>query len=231
MAASGLISSYLAYGTHASRPVTPNVGTGVTSLYYETDTTNTFAWSGSAWVQVNSAGGGAGAMTQIADVNLTGGSQATISFSSIAGTYNHLLLKWSLRTTSVNNLDKFTVQFNGDTGANYQSVGQIGGTTDTGLGVTDSANSSATIPLGRTGGGTSTTSAFGIGESFLNDYANTNKHKSFRSNDQSPYDATHTYNGIWSGRWANTAAITSILITPAAGSFAQYSRVTLYGII
>lgn len=45
-------------GTHASRPATPSVPTGGTSIYYETDTTNTFAWSGSAWVQINGTGGG-----------------------------------------------------------------------------------------------------------------------------------------------------------------------------
>lgn len=59
MASSTLITDYLAEGTHAARPVTPNVPTGGTALYYETDTTNTFAWSGAAWVQINGGGGGA----------------------------------------------------------------------------------------------------------------------------------------------------------------------------
>lgn len=56
-ATSTLITDYIAEGTHAARPTTPNVPAGASSLYYETDTSNTFAWSGSAWVQVN---GGAG---------------------------------------------------------------------------------------------------------------------------------------------------------------------------
>lgn len=58
MATSTLITDYLGVGTHAARPATPNVPTGVTALYYETDTTNTFAWTGAAWVQINGAGGG-----------------------------------------------------------------------------------------------------------------------------------------------------------------------------
>lgn len=58
MATSTLITDYLGEGTHAARPASPNVPTGATALYYETDTTNTFAWSGAAWVQINGAGGG-----------------------------------------------------------------------------------------------------------------------------------------------------------------------------
>lgn len=53
-----LISSYLGVGTHAARPTSPSVQSGETAFYYETDTTNTFVWTGSAWVQVNGGGGG-----------------------------------------------------------------------------------------------------------------------------------------------------------------------------
>lgn len=58
MATSTLITDYMGVGTHAARPASPNVPTGVTAIYYETDTTNTFAWTGAAWVQINGAGGG-----------------------------------------------------------------------------------------------------------------------------------------------------------------------------
>jgi hypothetical protein len=67
MVASTLITDYLGVGTHAARPATPNIPTGGTALYYETDTTNTFAWSGSAWVQINAAGGGLTAPALVQD--------------------------------------------------------------------------------------------------------------------------------------------------------------------
>jgi hypothetical protein len=52
------IQNYVGAGTHAARPATPSVPTGGSALYYETDTTNTFVWTGAAWVQVNGGGGG-----------------------------------------------------------------------------------------------------------------------------------------------------------------------------
>lgn len=60
MTTSTLITDYLGEGLHAARPATPNIPAGGTAIYYETDTTNTFAWSGSAWVQINGTGGGGG---------------------------------------------------------------------------------------------------------------------------------------------------------------------------
>ena len=64
MANSTLIKDYLGVGTLAARPVTPPVAAGVAAFYFATDNTNTYVWSGSAWVQVNVAG--ATAVTLIA---------------------------------------------------------------------------------------------------------------------------------------------------------------------
>lgn len=57
MVASTLITDYFAEGLHSARPATPNIPTGATAIYYETDSLNTFAWSGSAWIQINGGGG------------------------------------------------------------------------------------------------------------------------------------------------------------------------------
>lgn len=56
------LNRFLARGTNAQRlaftpdPPTPASGPSPTYLWYETDTGNTYAWDGSAWDQVNSAG-------------------------------------------------------------------------------------------------------------------------------------------------------------------------------
>lgn len=80
MATSQLVKDYIGYGTHANRPATPNTGTGVAPVYYETDTTHTFVWTGSAWTQVD---GGSGAFagevsgTDFKATGLTGAATAT----------------------------------------------------------------------------------------------------------------------------------------------------------
>lgn len=56
MTSSTIITDYTGHGTHAARPATPNIPAGATALYYETDTTNTFVWTGSAWTQINGGG-------------------------------------------------------------------------------------------------------------------------------------------------------------------------------
>lgn len=64
MTASSQITDYISKGTHAARPATPNVPSGCSALYYETDTTNAFIWTGSAWAQLNGGGGG-GSLTLV----------------------------------------------------------------------------------------------------------------------------------------------------------------------
>jgi hypothetical protein len=58
MASSTSILDYVGRGLHSARPTTPPIAAGATAVYYETDTTNTFIWTGTAWVQVNGGGGG-----------------------------------------------------------------------------------------------------------------------------------------------------------------------------
>jgi hypothetical protein len=62
MASATTILTYLAEGTHASRPATPNLPAGGLAIYYETDTAHTFLYdlSTSSWIQITSGGGGGG---------------------------------------------------------------------------------------------------------------------------------------------------------------------------
>ncbi len=54
-----LVGDYVGRGLIANRPATPNIGTTTTALYYATDTTNFYYWSGSAWVLFATGGSGA----------------------------------------------------------------------------------------------------------------------------------------------------------------------------
>lgn len=95
-ATSTLITDYMGVGLHSARPATPNVPTGCTALYYETDSTNTFAWSGSAWVQINGTGGPVIVQT----ASNAGGSGITGATFGVAPTNGNLLIAFFLNNTS-----------------------------------------------------------------------------------------------------------------------------------
>lgn len=160
-------------------------------------------------------------MEPIATTLLGVGGSATITFSNIPNTYKHLQIRYINTTSTVNqNLD---FQFNGDTGSNYAWHRLLG---DGASAIADSTASTTVMRIGRSGGN-STSFAGGIFD--VLDYANTSKYKTART----LYGTDQNGSGLIflsSGLWQNTAAVTSITITPAAGSFSQYSRFSLYGI-
>lgn len=98
MATSTIITDYIAEGTHAARPATPNIPTGASSIYYETDTTNTFAWSGSAWVQIN--GAGIPTTPTIVQTGSNSGASITGVTLSAAPTNGNLLVSFSTNGSS-----------------------------------------------------------------------------------------------------------------------------------
>lgn len=59
MTASTLITDYIAYGLLSARPTTPPVASGVSSMYYATDTTTLYIWDGT-WNIAGAAAGGEG---------------------------------------------------------------------------------------------------------------------------------------------------------------------------
>jgi hypothetical protein len=77
MASSALITDYLGSGTHAERPATPNIPATGTAFYYETDTTDTFGWTGSAWVQNLGTTGATGPAGPTGATGATGPTGAT----------------------------------------------------------------------------------------------------------------------------------------------------------
>jgi hypothetical protein len=60
----------------------------------------------------------------------------------------------------------------------------------------------------------------------LMDYSTTNKHKTSLIRGDTASIKTYQF----TSRWANTAAVTQVVFTPAAGSFAVGSSFALYGV-
>lgn len=170
---------------------------------------------------VISAVGGSGAVTLIKEV-VTSGSQSTITFSSIPGTYRDLIIVIRGHASAAVNV---LARFNSDTGANYQwEFGRVNNATFSGLGqVAQTTIGLATLP-------TASTHAGG-GRAIIYNYRDTNFFKYYTSESgRSDGTTAATQNrDFYSGEWLNTAAITQIDILLSSGNFSDNSVVSLYG--
>ena len=160
----------------------------------------------------------------IATNTVGAGGASSITFSSIPSTYTHLQIRISELNTSSTASD-LKITFNSDTGSNYtQHYGVYGSGTGT-------AGSAATTPAAYLPGalmGSTTAPAASIVD--ILDYTNTNKYTTVRGLCGVDINGAGGYIFFNSGAWLNTAAITSITLTPYAGTIQQYSSAALYGI-
>lgn len=160
-----------------------------------------------------------------------GADQQNVNISSIpTGTYKHLRLIVVGRSDAALTADNLTMQFNGVTGAFYDSQYlYANNTTVTAAGVAgDTLPYAGVLPAAN---GTRT-SAGGIVDIIIGNYAGTKFEKSAFCN-TGLVDSTVGNNYLWNSivAWRNTAAITSIKVFPRTGGakFKAGTRVTLYG--
>lgn len=145
---------------------------------------------------------------------------ASVSFSSISGSYTDLVLivsAWHETTGS-----QVALRFNGDTGSNYSYTRLLGnGTTAS----SERDTNKSTIFLGYVNN-TATAPNFIC---HIQNYANTTTYKTTLNR----FNTTGNYGNLGAtvGLWRSTSAITSMSISAAdGGNFASGSTFTLYGI-
>jgi hypothetical protein len=148
------------------------------------------------------------------------GGAASISFTSIPGTYTDLKILYSLRnlTTSVIS----DIQFNG-LSTNLSSRLLLGNS-----GTASSVTSATTLRNYGANASDYTASAFSNMEVYIPNYAGS-RNKSV-SIDFVTENNGLTYLGFSAGLWASTAAITQVTLTCSGANAAQYSSASLYGI-
>jgi len=146
-----------------------------------------------------------------------GSAAASVTFSSISGSYTDLVIIFNGQFSSA--ARQIAVQFNSDTGSNYSGTA-LGGTGSVAESYRDI--NKTLIYLGYMP--TANSQIMSISQ--IMNYSNSTTYKTalFRSNDAAGYVATGT------GLWRSTAAITSIKVFPQAGDFNSGSTFTLYGI-
>jgi hypothetical protein len=155
--------------------------------------------------------------------NVLGSDTATVTFSSIPGTgYTDLLMVTSTRGTNSSQAVNLVVSFNSSTSNfTYRELYGSGSSAASELGSTGRA--------GLTCGNTSTASTFGSTELYIPNYAGSTN-KSYSVTSVSETNASAALMNVLAGLWSNTAAITSIGVSPNAGSWKSGSSFFLFGI-
>jgi hypothetical protein len=156
----------------------------------------------------------------IATTTVGAAGSANITFSSIPQTFTDLLLVVSGRCTgSGSGID---ITFNGNT-SNYSNR------TLQGNGSAASSYGTYNRNSGFVNFSTETASVFGSSSIYIPNYSGS-ANKSYSSDGVAENNATTAYGGLIAGLWSDTAAITSIALSPMSGTFVQHSSASLYGI-
>ena len=152
--------------------------------------------------------------TQIASTTL-GSAAASVTFSSIAGTYTDLVLVCDIKASAINNL--VCIQCNGDTGANYSN------TSLTGNGSAAASYRHTNVNYAYPQLSTDLTAQNAIVQ-FMN-YSNTTTNKTILSRSNTASNLVQTTVSLW----RSTSAINSILVY-ANGTYPIGATFNLYGI-
>ena len=161
--------------------------------------------------------------------NTLSSSAASVTFSSIPGTYTDLVIIASVLgiTGGAAGANTNFLTFNGDTGANYSKTQLTGNASSASSYNTTSANS---MNLGNGNEANSNTLDFAPQIYQIINYANSTTYKTVlgRANDVL---SSSSRTAAFVGLWRSTAAITSITIsTDSSGGWYASSTFTLYGI-
>lgn len=167
--------------------------------------------------------------TLISSVTVGSGGASSINFTSIPSTYTDLCIKLSARGTLGGGItwQNLRLRFNGDSGSNYsyRLLATLSGS------VLSASETSTYLRYSYGNYADSTASTFSNAEYYITNYTSSNN-KSISYDSVVENNSSSVYAlAITAGLWSNSAALSSIAITPdAGGDWAQYSTAYLYGI-
>jgi len=164
-------------------------------------------------------------MVAIQTVTVGSGGAASIAFSSIPQTYTDLKIVISARSSVAGPQERILISFNGST-ADF-TLRYLGNAAGSAVSYTRADFGDNMVAY--MGGGGSTASTFNNCEIYIPNYTSSNN-KSLSIDNVMENNSTTVYFGMEAGLWSNTAAITSLTLSAASGTFVQYSTATLYGV-
>lgn len=168
-------------------------------------------------------GGGGGGMTLI-QRQIVAAPSATVTFSAIPGTFNHLKLIWNARCSVAGSAEVLQARFNGDIAANYEyrQENRFGASEDF----------AATFAWVGRAAGAALAAAYSQQTTLdIYDYTLTSYHRTFFSESNVRDTGTSLSENMF-GRWKNVAtAINAIEIAPTTGgaTISTGSVFSLYG--
>jgi hypothetical protein len=165
---------------------------------------------------------------------VTAGSQATVTFNSIAASWRDLRVVVRGRSNEAALTTFVILRFNNDSGANYDyediyMLGTTNGTSNITEGLAQTSVAKAFIS-----GSTATANYAGMVEYLIADYKGTTFQKALKYEYATRWSTTTgtVARGVGSGFWRNTAAITRVDVTLGGGNtFVNGSVVSLYGLL
>jgi hypothetical protein len=152
-------------------------------------------------------------------------SASSVTFSDISQEFRDLVVVAQAKKTGTANGYAFQLQFNSDSGSNYSYVRMWG------EGSGGSSNSATTTYISIGDFPSGAYNAQVISRVQIQDYSATDKHKTILARED--FDpAVNNYNAMAiAGRWANTSAITSVILSiSSAQSFDAGSTFSIWGI-
>lgn len=163
------------------------------------------------------------AMTLVETVTVGSGGAASIEFTGIAGTGKDLLILVSARGADAADIRGVRLQFNSDTGTNYNYLLLQGD----GSSVSTSASGSFQIPVFFMTAATATANTFANGSIYISNYASSSA-KNVSGDGVTENNTSTAYQQLSANNWTGTSAITSVKVYSSAGNFAQHSTASLY---
>lgn len=214
--------SFTATGT--TSPLTVSGLTAGTAYTFQVQSQNAYGYGGYSDASNSITPTVPTSYESIATVTATG-SQSTLTFSSIPGTYKHLQIRGIANDGSDNGI---VLRFNSDTGANYTQHRLSGNGTSASAAGSTGNSSAANI-----GWASGATNVYGASIIDIIDYASTSKYKTVRTFMGVDANASGGNTGavyLSSNLWLSTAAVTSVSIIDPVLNFTAGTTFALYGV-
>jgi hypothetical protein len=213
---------------YISNPITPaDIGAVPTSRQVIAGVNMTGGGALSGDVTLNASGGGGSGSLSLIERLDADGTVSTLLFDAIPNTFSQLLIIGNARSELNATLDALLIQFNGDTGANYEMY-RMQANNATASGVFSGALTSVSTSIPAL---TATANISSGIEILVPDYVGLfNKNCSIRNELKTAAGGTgHTIYDR-AGYWFNNAVIDEILLTCNGGNFTNGSNFSLYGL-